>query len=136
MSGSRRPGRPTEPRRAPPSPPSATDARLRGDLDALRDYADELTQVEPGLPRRINADQENVEQGLAKLVLTLIELLRQLLEKQAIRRMEAGSLTDDEVERLGETFLKLEKKMTELKATFNLQDEDLNLNLGPLGDLM
>lgn len=136
MSGSRRSGRPKEPRRAAPSPPSATDARLRGDLDALRDYADELTQVEPGLPRRINADQENVEQGLAKLVLTLIELLRQLLEKQAIRRMEAGSLTDDEVERLGETFLKLERKMNELKATFNLQDEDLNLNLGPLGDLM
>jgi len=77
-----------------------------------------------------------VEQGLAKLVLTLIELLRQLLEKQAIRRMEAGSLTDDEVERLGETFLKLERKMNELKATFDLQDEDLNLNLGPLGDLM
>ncbi|HEY8325616.1 MAG TPA: gas vesicle protein K, partial [Ktedonobacterales bacterium] len=60
----------------------------------------------------------------------------QLLEKQAIRRMEAGSLTDDEVERLGETFLKLERKMNELKATFDLQDEDLNLNLGPLGDLM
>jgi hypothetical protein len=59
-----------------------------------------------------------------------------LLEKQAIRRMEAGSLTDDEVERLGETFLKLERKMNELKATFDLQDEDLNLNLGPLGDLM
>ncbi|MGH2504636.1 MAG: gas vesicle protein K, partial [Ktedonobacterales bacterium] len=69
-------------------------------------------------------------------VLTLVELLRQLLEKQAIRRMEAGSLTDDEVERLGETFLKLERKMNELKATFDLQDEDLNLNLGPLGDLM
>ena len=138
MSGSKRPANPSHPRRAPT--PSAADDRLRGDLDALRDYADELTQVEPragsGLPRRINADQENVEQGLAKLVLTLIELLRQLLEKQAIRRMEAGSLTDDEIERLGETFLKLEKKMTELKATFNLQDEDLNLNLGPLGDLM
>lgn len=137
MSGSPGgPGRPKKPRRAAPSPPSATDARLRGDLAALRDYADELTQVEPSLPRRINADQENVEQGLAKLVLTLIELLRQLLEKQAIRRMEAGSLTDDEVERLGETFLKLERKMNELKATFDLQDEDLNLNLGPLGDLM
>lgn len=138
MSGSKRPASPSHPRRTPT--PSTADDRVRGDLDALRDYADELTQVEPriesGLPRRINADQENVEQGLAKLVLTLIELLRQLLEKQAIRRMEAGSLTDDEIERLGETFLKLEKKMTELKATFNLQDEDLNLNLGPLGDLM
>jgi hypothetical protein len=112
------------------------DDRLHGDLDALRNYADELTQVEPGFPRRINANQENVEQGLAKLVLTLIELIRRLLEKQAIRRMEAGSLTDDEIERLGETFLKLEAKMAELKETFGLQDEDLNLNLGPLGDLM
>ncbi|MGH2501859.1 MAG: gas vesicle protein K, partial [Ktedonobacterales bacterium] len=116
MSGSHRPARRelrpeqrTEPRTEPRrEAPSIADERLHGDLAALRDYANELTQVEPGLPRRNNADQENVEQGLAKLVLTLIELLRQLLEKQAIRRMEAGSLTDDEVERLGETFLKLE----------------------------
>ncbi len=119
-----------------PGMPAEPDDRLRGDLDELRDFANELTQVDPGLPRRINADQQNVEQGLAKLVLTLIELIRRLLEKQAIRRMEAGSLTDEEVERLGETFIKLEEKMAELKATFGLQDEDLNLNLGPLGDLM
>ena len=116
--------------------PTELDDRLRGDLSALRDFADELTQAESGLPRRINADQQNVEQGLAKLVLTLIELIRRLLEKQAIRRMEAGSLTDEEIERLGETFLKLAAKMAELKETFGLQDEDLNLNLGPLGDLM
>ena len=116
--------------------PAELDDRLHGDLDSLRDFAEELTQAESGLPRRINADQENVEQGLAKLVLTLIELVRRLLEKQAIRRMEAGSLTDEEIERLGETFLKLEQKMAELKTTFGLQDEDLNLNLGPLGDLM
>jgi hypothetical protein len=119
-----------------PGPPAELDDRLRGDLDALRDFADELSEVEAGLPSRINADAQNVEQGLAKLVLTLIELIRQLLEKQAIRRMESGSLTDEEIERLGETFMKLEGKMTELKATFGLQDEDLNLNLGPLGDLM
>jgi CRISPR/Cas system-associated endonuclease Cas1 len=77
-----------------------------------------------------------VEQGLAKLVLTLIELIRQLLERQALRRIEAGSLTDDEIERLGETFLKLDHKMQELKEIFGLENEDLNLNLGPLGDLM
>ena len=117
-------------------PPAELDNRLHGDLGALRDFADELTEVEAGLPDRINADKQNVEQGLAKLVLTLIELIRQLLEKQAIRRMESGSLTDEEIERLGETFMKLEEKMAELKATFGLQDEDLNLNLGPLGDLM
>lgn len=110
--------------------------RLHGDLGAAREFADELAQVEAGLPRRINADEQNVEQGLAKLVLTLIEFIRQLLEKQAVRRMENGSLTDEEIERLGETFIKLDEKMAELKATFDLQDEDLNLNLGPLGDLM
>lgn len=69
-------------------------------------------------------------------MLSLIELIRQLLERQAIRRIEAGSLTDDEIERLGETFLKLDKKMEELTEIFGLQREDLNLNLGPLGDLM
>lgn len=88
------------------------------------------------LPRRINAGPEKVEQGLAKLVLTLIELLRKLLEKQALRRIEGGSLTGEQIERLGQTFMRLEKKMEELKETFGLKDSDLNLNLGPLGDLM
>jgi len=116
-------------------PTDLTD-RLHGDLHELNDFADELTRVDAGLPRHINADQRNVEQGLARLVLTLIELVRRLLEKQALRRMEADSLTDEQIERLGETFIKLEEKMTELKATFGLQDEDFNLDLGPLGDLM
>ena len=99
-------------------------------------FANELDRCAEGLPRRINADPDKVEQGLAKLVLTLIELVRRLLERQAIHRMEAGSLTDDEIERLGVTFLKLDTRMDELKVAFGLQDEDLNLNLGPLGDLM
>ena len=116
--------------------PVALEQKLSGDLDALDDFAQELGQVDAGLPRRINADKEKVEQGLAKLVLTLIELIRRLLEKQAIRRIEAGSLSDEEIERMGETFLKLEQKMGELKAAFGLEDEELNLNLGPLGDLM
>jgi len=89
-----------------------------------------------GIPERLNADPATVEQGLAKLVLSLIELLRRLMEKQALRRMETGSLTDDEIERMGETFLHLERKMNELKATFGLQDGELNLNLGPLGELI
>ena len=104
-----------------------------GDLDAL---AAELDRVGTALPRRINADPEHVERGLAQLVLTLVELLRQLMERQALRRMEQGSLTDDEVERLGETFMKLEQRMEELKKEFGLEDRDLNLNLGPLGDLL
>src|SRR5437588_506281 len=88
------------------------------------------------LPRRIDADPENVEKGLAQLVLTLVELLRQLMERQALRRMENGTLTDEEVDRLGETFMKLEQRMQELKDHFELEDSDLNLNLGPLGDLL
>jgi len=69
-------------------------------------------------------------------VLTLIELLRKLMEKQAMRRIDGGSLDEEQIDELGETLMKLEMKMDELKKTFNLTDSDLNLNLGPLGDLM
>ena len=93
-------------------------------------------RLHDAFPRRVNADPEKVEQGLARLVLTLIELLRQLMERQALRRMEQGTLTDEQVERLGQTFMKLERRMEELKAEFGLEDRDLNLNLGPLGDLL
>jgi uncharacterized protein YjiS (DUF1127 family) len=85
---------------------------------------------------RVTADPETVERGLAQLVLTLIELLRQLMERQALRRLDEGSLSDDEIERLGQTFMKLSDRMDELKEHFGLRDEDLNLNLGPLGDLL
>lgn len=140
-------------------PSSELEQRLRGDLSALSEFAQELSQLrdqpsgslqpwekQPAAggggaqgaytSGHINADPETVEQGLAKLVLTLIELIRQLLEQQAIRRMEAGSLTDDEIERMGDTFLKLEKKMAELKVAFGLENEELNLSLGPLGNLL
>lgn len=103
------------------------------DLDT---FAAELSQAGDSLPRHINADPDGVEKGLAKLVLTLIELLRQTMERQALHRMDAGSLTDAEIERLGETFMKLDNRMAELKVAFGLKDEDLNLNLGPLGDLL
>lgn len=86
--------------------------------------------------KRIEVDKEKVEQGLAKLVLTLIELIRRLMEKQAITRIENGSLTDEQIEELGDTFMKLDLKMEELKEIFGLSNEDLNLNLGPLGNLM
>jgi len=111
----------------------ATDEEV---LQSLERAADELRSLEPALPRRIDANPEEVERGLAKLVLTLIELLRRLLEKQAIRRIDSGNLTDEEIERLGLTFLRLNQRMKELQGAFNLTDEDLNLNLGPLGDLM
>ena len=103
---------------------------------SLAEFEGELEQLTQALPRRINADPEKVEQGLAKLVLTLIELLRRLLEKQALRRIEGGALTPEEIERMGLTFLRLEKKMAELKAHFGLEGEDLTLDLGPLGELL
>ena len=103
---------------------------------SLDDFLRALDQVNPGLPSRVNADPHNVEKGLAKLVLTLVDLLRQLMERQAVRRMEAGSLTDEEVERLGQTFMRLEQRMEELKRSFGLEGEDLNLDLGPLGKLL
>lgn len=93
-------------------------------------------EVKDSNPERINIDPKNVEKGLAKLVLTLVELIRKLLEKQAMRRVEAGSLSDEEIEKIGETLMKLEDKMKELKEIFGLKDEELNINLGPLGDLM
>jgi hypothetical protein len=85
---------------------------------------------------RISTDPEQVERGLVQLVLTIVELLRQLMERQAIHRMEAGGLSDEEVERLGQTFMALSQRMEELKEHFGLTAEDLNMNLGPLGDLL
>jgi hypothetical protein len=86
--------------------------------------------------QRIKLDPNNMRKGLAQLVLTVIELLRQLLEKQALRRMEGGSLTEEETERLGLTFLQLSEQMDWFRNEFGLADEDLNLDLGPLGKLL
>ena len=88
------------------------------------------------LSRRINADPEDVERGLAQLVLTIVELLRQLMERQALRRVEAGGLSEEQIERLGETLMLLSERMDELKDDFGLTDRDLNLDLGPLGRLL
>ncbi len=87
-------------------------------------------------PQRINTDQDKVDQGLAKLVLTVVDLLRRIMEHEALRRIEGDTLTEDEIERMGETFQKLEEKMTEMCEYFGLEQEDLNLDLGPLGNLM
>ena len=85
---------------------------------------------------RVTADPEKLERGLASLVMTIVELLRQLMERQALHRIEGGDLSDEEIERLGRTFMALSERMEELKETFGLEDKDLNLNLGPLGDLI
>ncbi len=99
-------------------------------------FIEEIEKLQDTLPKRIDANSQNVEKGLAKLVLTLVELIRKLLEKQAMRRIDAGSLSEEEIERIGETLMKLENKMQELKEIFGLKDEELNINLGPLGNLM
>lgn len=94
-----------------------------------------LNELAPDLPERIDADSTAAENGLARLVLTLIELLRKVLEHQAIRRMDGGGLTEAEVERLGLAMLRLHKRMEEMKEVFGLADEDLQVDLGPLGRL-
>ena len=104
-----------------------------GSADEIQALHAELTALARALPDRIEADPEKVEQGLARLVLTLIEVLRKVLEHQAVRRMEGGSLTDAEVERLGLTLLRLNDRMEELKGVFGLTDDDLSIDLGPLG---
>ncbi|WP_436964902.1 gas vesicle protein K [Staphylococcus xylosus] len=85
---------------------------------------------------RINLGQDSAEDGLAQLVMTVIELLREIVERHAIRRVEGGTLTDEQVEDLGIALMDLEEKMEELKEVFGLDDEDLNIDLGPLGRLM
>lgn len=110
--------------------------QAKAETDSPDVFVEELEKLGKRLPQSIEANPQNVEKGLAKLVLTLIELIRQLLEKQAIGRMEAGSLSDDQIENVGLTLMKLENKMKELQVVFGLQDEDLNINLGPLGDLL
>jgi hypothetical protein len=94
-----------------------------------------LEAVAEGLPPRLNTDPDKVENGLAKLVLTLIEVLRKVLEHQAVRRMEGGHLSDAEIERLGVTLLRLNDRMQEMKGIFGLTDDDLQIDLGPLGRL-
>ena len=105
-------------------------------IDELEALRRELQHVRGTLPDRIDVDPDGLEQGLAQLVLTLIEFLRQVLERQAVRRMEGGSLSDEEVERVGLALMKLEEKVHELAEHFGLRPSDLNINLGPLGDLL
>jgi hypothetical protein len=99
-------------------------------------FATERPRLDHALTRRVNADPESVERGLAQLVLTIVELLRQLMERQALRRVDGGSLSEEQVERLGRTFMELDRRMEELREEFGLDAEDLNLNLGPLGNLL
>jgi hypothetical protein len=115
---------------------SMSSSKLINAPDDLAEFTAEFERSKSLLPSRVNVDPEQVERGLSTLVLTVIELLRQLMERQALRRMEAGTIDDEQIERLGVAFIKLEQRMEELKIIFGLRDEDLNLDLGPLGKLM
>lgn len=110
---------------APPEEPSG-DSTLEEDLRALA----------PSFPERLEAQGEDVEEGVARLVLTLVELIRQILEHQAVRRMEGGTLTEEEIEELGLALLRLQERLEEIKLAFGVEDEDLNIDLGPLGRLL
>lgn len=99
-------------------------------------FAAELRDVAPSLPSRIETDEDDIESGVARLVLTLVEFVRQVLEHQAIRRMEGESLSDEEIERLGVALLRLQERLDEIKDVFDVDDEELNLDLGPLGRLL
>jgi hypothetical protein len=120
----------------------------RGLVTAFRARAEQLGAVctgpwppysfseAPAETQRIGTDPENVAKGLGQLVLTIVELLRQLMERQALRRIDAGGLSEEQIERLGTTFMELDKRMEQLRTEFDLEPEDLNLDLGPLGRLL
>jgi hypothetical protein len=95
----------------------------------------QLNELSRSLPERINAQPASAGQELGRLVLTLVEVVRKVLEHQAVQRMDSGSLSPEEIERLGLALLNLNEKMTELKAAFGLRNEDLDIDLGPLGRL-
>jgi Gas vesicle protein K len=103
---------------------------------AITELKHELSAIAEGPSQRIDCTPENIEKGLARLVLSLIELLRRLLERQAVRRMEGGDLDEAKIEEMGLALMKLEAKVLELARHFNLSPEELNLDLGPLGSLL
>jgi hypothetical protein len=138
VSGDRHPGLPPALGDAGRTPPSGStmESQVVESLPAPRDASiTPLEAVAPGLPPRLNTDPDKAENGLAKLVLTLIEVLRKVLEHQAVRRMEGGHLSDAEIEKLGVALLRLNDRMQEMKGIFGLTDDDLQIDLGPLGTL-
>src|SRR5688500_18484258 len=125
----------------PASPKQKTRAVAKAGLTVLEverldDLRHELERAGSGSPLRWNADPDDVQRSVAQLVLTLVEFIRQLLERQAIRRMEAGTLTDQQTEDIGRALMTLEATVRDLAARFGISIEDLNLDLGPVGKLI
>lgn len=106
-----------------------------GNISSFHGLPSTCGSIEPDTGVK-NIDPDKASNGLAQLVLTVTDLIRKLLEREALRRMERGTLTHRQIEQVGEAFLRMEKKMQDIKDIFNLKDEDLNLNLGPLGKLI
>ena len=128
-------------RRARPRAKRRVVARGAGltvsELARLDDLRRELERASgSSSPLRWNADPDDVQRSVAQLVLTLVEFIRKLLERQAIRRMEAGTLTDQQTEDIGRALMKLEETVIDIAARFGVPPEDLNLDLGPIGKLM
>jgi hypothetical protein len=95
-----------------------------------------MTDKSRGVPQRLKAEPETIDRELFKLVLTIVELVRQLMERQALRRIDQGDLTDEQIEDLGQGMMRLEQAMTSLRERFDLEPADLNIDLGPLGSLL
>jgi hypothetical protein len=106
------------------------------EVDELEELRRELERMGSASPLRWNANPEDVQRSVAQLVLTLVEFIRKLLERQAIRRMEAGTLSDQQTEDVGRALMKLEETVRDIAAKFGIPPEDLNLDLGPIGKLM
>jgi hypothetical protein len=124
----------------------SSNRQVRVESDAMSDFAGVLQARDSsftspfgrgnGQTAHINLDPDKVKNGLGQLVLTLVKLLHELLERQAIRRIDSGSLSDGQIERLGVTLMKQAREIERLRREFGLEEEDLNLDLGPLGKLL
>jgi len=119
-----------------PAEQPRVESEAMSDFDRVMRVGGHTPAARAGHGGRINLDPDNVKNGLGQLVLTLVKLLHELLERQAIKRIGAGSLSDDEIERLGVTLMKQAQEIETLRIEFGLKEEDLNIDLGPLGKLL
>jgi hypothetical protein len=107
------------------------------DIEYIEGLQREIRRAEQNIPRLINANNpRETEQGLAKLVLTLVELIRRLMEKEAFRRVKRGRLSQVEIQKLGLSLKAVKKKIKEIQAVFGIEDDELNIDLGPIGNLI
>jgi hypothetical protein len=136
-AGSRKPGAGSRKPRTGSRKLAAGSRKLQAaeaqEIEAIRR---QIESVAAANPPRWNANPDDVRRSVLKLVLTLVELIRQLLERQAIRRMEAGTLSDDETESVGLALMRLQESILDLAKQFDISPEELNLDLGPVGKLM